>query len=146
MCWNILYLYPVYLWGRWGKWITRLHSQRKILSSIMCGGVRERELETGNKNALQKLASLSGEDPTLSWNVLHERNYLWHLLSQRNQPIVCLKGGVIFILPHLWRARYFLDMLQKYLLNNCSRNTTGTSSPGFSLYYLKQIVITEANA
>lgn len=30
------------------------------------GGGRERELETGNKNALQRLGSLSGEDPTLS--------------------------------------------------------------------------------
>lgn len=79
----------------------RLHSQKKILSSIMYGRGRERELEAGNINALQRHGSLSGEDPTVSRNLVHERNYLQRLLSQRNQLIACLKEGLIFILTHL---------------------------------------------
>lgn len=135
MCWSIFYLYPVYLWRRWGKLIMKLPSQHYV-----CWGEGERELETRNKSDLQKIGSLSG------WNLVHKKNYLWHLLSQRKQRTLSLKEGVIFILHYLRRAGYFLEMLQKCLLNNCSRNITETSLPGFSLYYLKQILTAEANA
>lgn len=55
-----------------------------------------------------------------------------------------LKEGVIVILPLLCHARYFLDVLQKCLLIAAGM-LFKTSLPCFNLYYLKLLLLIEAN-
>lgn len=66
----------------------------------MCGGERE-GIKRRDKNVLQRLIRVSDKDPTLSCNLIHKRNELLLLLTQKNQSPVCLKVDAVFMLFHL---------------------------------------------
>lgn len=51
---------------------------------MLCGGERE-GIKRQDKNVLQRLIRVSDKDPTLSCNLVHKRNDLRHLLTQKNQ-------------------------------------------------------------
>lgn len=87
---------------------------------------------------MQRLCSLSDGDPEL----VHEKETAAFTVSGKETHY--RKEGVIVILPLLCHARYFLDVLQKCLLIAAGM-LFKTSPPGSSLYYLKLILLTEAN-
>lgn len=91
---------------------------------------------------MQRLCSLSDRDPTLCCELAHEKETAASTVTEKQAHY--LRENVLFILPLLCHARYFLDVLQKCLLIGAGM-LFRTSLLGFSLYYLKQILLTEAN-
>lgn len=58
---------------------------------------------------MQRLCSLSDGDPTLSCELVHEKETA--ALTVTEKQTHCLKEDVIVILPLLCHASYFLDAL-----------------------------------
>lgn len=95
-----------------------MHSQGKILSSIMCGRGEELVRKTNNAKTLQPDLQSDG-DPTFSCELVHEKETAAFTVSEKETHY--LKEGVIVILPLLCHAKAFSGCVAEVFIN-CSRN------------------------